>query len=431
MLENLSKREKTLALFVGALVPIFLLFWGLTKFSSSYFALRAAKQGLMIKVQDEQDKIDNLEQAQKRRFYYANISAPANASQANIDYQNWLIKLVEGSKLKYNNVTPNKTTNTLSAGMGGTAVPVAEEFTYRINASGTLDQIVDFMDKFNRMNVLHRIKSLDLKKIVDKTDKEGEKGIRLDLEVQLLRLVDAPMNRDFLTAANELKIDNTAKTRAILSRNFFGPANNSPVVKTSSEDFEVALDEETTEVEFDISADDEDDADLLNFELLSSDLEGAQLQQKSPKDRRAKLTAPKVKVGEYSVRVKVSDSGIPQKTIEKTIEVVVEKEKAEPVKEKPKPFLFAATTYITGKRGEDLLINNKAKKDGFMVVKIGGTFELDGETWKVISIDGRIVVIQRGSEIQTFRIGSTLDSPIEKGAAKPTTENTVTESKSE
>ena len=431
MFENLSQREKKLALFVGALVPIFLLFWGVTKFSKAYFALRAAKQTLMTQVQDEQDKIDSLEQAQKRRFYYANVSAPANASQANIDYQNWLIKLVEGSKLKYNNVTPNKTTNTLSAGASGVTVPVAEEFTYRINASGTLDQIVNFMDKFNQMNVLHRIKSLDLKKIVEKTDKEGEKGIRLDLEVQLLRLVDAPLNRDFLAAANELKIDNSAKTKAILSRNFFGPANNSPVVKTSSQDFEVALDEETTEVEFDISADDEDNGDLLSFELLSSDIEGAQLQQKSPKDRRAKLTAPDVKVGTYAVRVKVSDSGIPQKTIEKTIEVVVEKEKAAPVKEKPKPFLFAATTYITGKRGEDLLINNKAKKDGFIVVKIGETFELDGETWKVISIDGRIVVIQRGSEIQTFRIGSTLDSPIEKGAAKPSTENTVTESKSE
>ncbi len=385
----------------------------------------------MSEVQDEQDKIDNLEQAQKRRFFYANISAPANASQANIDYQNWLIKLVESCKLKYNNVSPNKTTNTLSAGAGGQVVPVAEEFTYRINASGTLDQIVDFLDKFNRMNVLHRIKSLDLKKIVDKTDKQGEKEIRLDLEVQLLRLVDAPMNRDFLTAANELKIDNSAKTRAVLSRNFFGPANNSPVVKTSSEDFEVALDEETTEVDFDISAEDDDEADLLTFELLSSEIEGAKLQQKSPKDRRAKFVAPNVKVGDYSIRIKVTDSGIPQKTIEKTIEVAVQKEKVQPVKEKPKPFLFAATTYITGKRGDDLLINNKAKKDGFMVVKIGGTFELDGETWKVISIDGRIVVIQRGTEIQSFRIGSTLDSPIEKGAAQPPSENTVTESKSQ
>ena len=111
--------------------------------------------------------------------------------------------------------------------------------------------------------------------------------------------------------------------------------------------------------------------------------------------------------------------------------MAVEKEKVQPVKEIPAPFKFAGTTYITGKKGDDVFINNKAKKDGLMLVKIGESFELDGETWKVISIDGRLVVIQRGTQLLTFRIGSTLDNPVEKGAVNPPTENTVSDSKSQ
>ncbi len=421
MFQNLTPREKKLAMLVGGLLPLALIFWIGSSVSNYYFDLRNKKRQLLTQVQDQQHSIDQMMLAQKRRLYYVGLSAPVDAQSRN-EYQNWLTGELERAQLKYDAVSPNKSSNTLTAGDGRKMVPVAEEFTYKVNARGTLPQIVAFLERFYSLEILHRIKSMEIKKIASR---EEERLLRLDLEVQLLRLVDAPSSREFLAAIEASNEQARQYVKSIVTRDFFGPANSPPRVATSSESFRVPLGRDWTDVRFKVDAKDDNPNDLLKFELLESNLPGVELIQHHPEAKSAEVVASDVRPGSYRLKVAVTDSGIPQKTTQKTITIDVEKERERETRQPPPKFQYATTTFLTGRSGDVLFVNNKADKNGLKHVKIGESFELDDATWTLISIDGRTVVLERksktGTERLTYRLGSTLDKPIEKSTSSTAT----------
>jgi hypothetical protein len=421
MFKNMSPREKKLAMLVGGLLPIALVFWMANSFSSYYFKLRTEKRGLMNQVQDEQEKIAQLVQAQERRLYYANLSAPGD-EQSRREYQNWLEREIENSKLRQDSVTSVSSSNPITAGVGQRPETVAEEFTYKVKANGTLQQIVDFLDRFHRLDVLHRIKTIEIKKTAGR---DSDRTLRLDLDIQLLRLVDAPSSREFLELVREATTDSQEKMRRILARDFFGPANTPPRITTSEESFEVAEGRDTVNVNFSVKANDDDPNDLLKFEVIDSNLPGIEFVQRNPEAREASVFAPAVVPGRYRLKVAVTDSGVPQKTVEKTVNIDVTRARPRETR-KPEPkFLYATTTYLIGRSGDVLFVNNKANENGMMHVKIGESFKLDDSTWTVISIEGRQVVIERktqsGIERLTYRLGATLDQPFESSTSKTST----------
>jgi hypothetical protein len=265
---------------------------------------------------------------------------------------------------------------------------------------------------FERLNLLHRIDSINISEVTQgsTTGRPMNQGkLKLEMEVFVLKMNDAAEMWDFTSKENELIVDHTNIANAIVTRNFFGPANNPPTITTSNRSLKT-----DEEVSFEIAASDPDNDDLLKIELVSTDIPDAKLVQENETDRKAEFQASNLAAGKYELVVRVTDTGLPYKSVEKSIVVnVSEPVAAAPPPPKPAPFKHAQGTYVTGFKGDTLWVNIKTLNE-MKFVDVGGSFELDGDVWTVISIESwRKIVISCNGKLLTYRIGDTLDAPRE------------------
>ena len=94
MFQNMSKREKTLAMIVGATIPLWLVFIGWVTFNNRYDLAKTEIQGLEKQIADEKKKqLDGMLSRVRKKYYYVPSSFPSGG-QKNINrYQNWLANL--------------------------------------------------------------------------------------------------------------------------------------------------------------------------------------------------------------------------------------------------------------------------------------------------------------------------------------------------
>ena len=228
MFENLSQREKILAALVGSLVPLALLvmitiwFFGQQKDRSTKI------DALKTQIKAEQQRMTEALDANQRRLYYRSVSLPSNFQDASNDYQQWLKHLVRvdvgmdfdaidrrhPTKIKFN----------------GNMIGLTESFNLR--ATTDLEQLVDFLTKFYQLDLLHRISSLDL--VPKARGSSGE--LSLTVRIEVLSLVDAAADEDgkFIEQFRKLELTADDYRNAIVNRNIFGPANNSPTLTVSN-----------------------------------------------------------------------------------------------------------------------------------------------------------------------------------------------------
>jgi hypothetical protein len=225
--------------------------------------------------------------------------------------------------------------------------------------------------------------------------------------------VDADEEEDFVDKLERNSLSFEEFTKPILARNMFGPANNTPTVSSSSRSFETG-----EPIDLTLTADDADESDLLKIELLDSKVPGAELTQREG-DRRAKIALPAIaEEGRYEVKVRVTDSGFPAKSTEKTIAFNVDKPEPKVAREEPKPkpkFLHAKAAVIRGvvqdKTGADVAwIEVETLGESFRV-KVGESFKLDEKKWTIKTIESRKVAIEVDGQLQTYRLGARLDNP--------------------
>ncbi|MEZ6093073.1 MAG: hypothetical protein R3C03_02375 [Pirellulaceae bacterium] len=415
MFKNMTARERRLALVVSALLPMFLVFWGVTSFMNSLSTKNQKIISLQSQVSEEEDKLTRAKAAADRRRYYESLSLPQDVNYSKIEYERWLDELITSrSGMTLDSIKWDNNPVSMRYNDSGQLIDVAEQLSCKVVAKGTLPQITQFLDEFYRLNLMHRIYSID---VVDRSQsnntgaaRRADGTLNLDMEIQLLKLSHAVSDREF-TADEFATASSQTETRDyILRRDVFGLANNAPAISTSDKKFQTG-----EAISFDIASSDPDD-DNLKLELISSDIPDFKFE--TTRDGKAEFSAPKTAKGDYKVVVRVEDDGLPVKFDEKTIRVAVSEPepKEEPVKDPPKPpFRHAQAAYITGFKGDTLWIHVKTT-DQKLFIPVGETFELDGSTWKVINIDSwRKLILEKDGEIQIFRIGDTLDTPREMG----------------
>ncbi len=385
MFENLTQRERILALAVLALVPITFLFIGVMSFVNAYNANVEEQMQIAGQIKTERQKMLDGANAAKRQNYYTSVSLPPSLNAASNEYQQWLKQLLEEVQLDVTTVKPSSEgVITVKPGQP----PIARTKTINVQATGDLQQLNEFLARFYEVDLLHRIDTLRINPLTEGTgSKQTRNGqLKLFFGIEIMSLAEGQSRDDFTEKLTERNRDDYAH---ILKRNIFGPANNAPIVRVRPGSYTVGRD-----ASFDVSADDADKSDLLSFELIESSVDEAALEQKRPDDRRARFTLPSQEPGTYEFKVKVTDSGLPAKESIETFAVTFKPEPEPPAPPadppKPPPFKYSTETRITGiaqDRAGDWRawifvrpLNQRYK------LKVGETFELDDMTWKVTQI---------------------------------------------
>ena len=261
----MTARERVLAIAVGALVPISIAFVAVFWFIGKYSDNNSEVMGLTQQVSAEKEKTTLAIKANQRRIYYRSVSLPANLVDASNDYQTWLKRLVRDQiKMDFKSVTPRD-----GGDLRYKNKLIGRTKTFTLLATADLQQLSQFLYEFYTMDLLHRINSI---KVIPLTTGTGnEKRVRsgklsLIITIEAVAMVDADEEREFTKCFCELPLTKEQYEEALLRRNIFGPANNTPTVAAKPSSSYVS----GSNINVSISGADADKNDLLFLPLKSN-----------------------------------------------------------------------------------------------------------------------------------------------------------------
>lgn len=437
MFKNMSERERKLGIIVLGLVPILILFYVVTSYTSSYAQNRKRILGIGNQIEKEQDLQLSALNAIRRREYYDRYSLPNELNRTKIQYEGYLKQLTKDTNLSITSYTSrNSGANEVYYRGSRGRVKVFDQLTFDLNGQGTLAQITDFLHRFYSLNMVQRISKLNIDPImVGGGGNEFERAgpHRISMTIDVLSMVSAEPSREFDNDYKEVKKSLDEYNLSILNRNMFGPANNAPQLTSGTKK---SVTESSASISYQISASDKDKNDKVTFELLSTEIKDAKLEQKNPDSPRATFSCPALDPGIYKFRVRVTDNGYPNKSTEEECVLTINK-KREIVEKKPEPKVdpppvrFAGVTQITGiwgLEGEENVTIWIRPTDEITDYQVGSTFELDDLEWTIRSIDLREVQIECDGEILTYNLkgeNDILSSPLRREKVLPTGASTT------
>lgn len=206
----LQPREKQLAIAVGALVTLLVVWYGVT----GYFDAVALRQGqidaLTAEVGKKQVLARRARVADERLARWAERSLPRNPDAAASAYQSWLTDIAETAGLTQAHIEPGRSTKLVGLG-------VKLPFSFR--ARGTLAQTAAWLAAFYRADHLQQLRDLTLQPSPDGS------GIQITAGIEALAMESAPRT-DTLGTATGARLDEARGTElvaAIVKRNLFAP----------------------------------------------------------------------------------------------------------------------------------------------------------------------------------------------------------------
>jgi hypothetical protein len=316
MFENLSKRERVLAIALAGLLPLALgfiaVFWFISKYGENDLEIGS----LITRISEEEDKVLRARKAMKRMDYYQHTSlSQQEFSKATGDYQLWLLDLARRHQLKGVDINPQE-----GQPLKFKNRKVGETQVLKFAATGGLESITVFLSEFYSLNTMHRVKGMRLypqSQIVNgKRVRTGIMSVTLDIELAVLEGGNAQFN--FAKANTQPARSLEDYQQAIVSRNIFGPPNNTPMVSVRPS----ASYASGTEIRVTIRGEDGDKDDQLQFDLLSAGIEGSRIEPRE-NSRDATLILPSSPAGTYAFKVGIKDNGFPVKESNAEFQIVL------------------------------------------------------------------------------------------------------------
>ena len=421
MFENLSKREKTLAIVVFSILPIMVLFFAFTSVMNSYFSKRSEVTRLLRQIDEQKETQTRGQLADQRLVYYESLSMSGGTRKKDIDnakadYEAWLKNLVtEQVNMTFTSLKPGKSEDIAARGPDGKTV-VGQRHPFKLKASGNLNQLIDLIHEFEKLDVLHRITKLNISPTSKGVGKERKRlsslGLQLDLE--LVSVSSADKDRNFLTSIQKPDFPVEEYRNQIANRNIFGLKNNAPKFNRISR---LSYTEDSS-ISFPLRISDDDKTDKWNFELLEQSVAEATVTNRG---KQGQFRCPKLVPGQYKFKAKVSDNGLPSKSdeIEFTLTINKKPKPAPPVaREEPKPdppYMHAGQTAVkfvaTPTDGIRRVYIRDMITDQRFELAEGESFDLDDKKWTVMSISNEMVEIEVDGETMKFKVGARLTQP--------------------
>ncbi|MCA9105621.1 MAG: cadherin repeat domain-containing protein [Planctomycetales bacterium] len=413
MFKNMSPRERMLALIVGISLPVLLI--PLLGYQA-YQSLRGTK-GLIKAQQDQKDQLELNQQrwmrAEQRRNELRRFSLASNVQQGRAAYRDWLLQ--QATEIFGDDVNLDHRSD-VTRKSGNQDVYTESSFLLTADRS-TLGQLVEFLETFESLDCLHRIRRMTVKPLTDLQNQTPSKELDLNFEIDVLSVAGSDP-RESLTEPIESEMFDLAGYSAearkewrddILRRNVFGPPNNAPRLSSSG----TRRFTEGDDIELTISARDEDDGDLLSFELVDSPMAGVRIEPDRD-GRSATLVVPAdLAVGRYQFTVAVTDDGFPAKTDQGQVSIEIEEREQPPAPDPPEPeFDVAIASYVTGVvRDRDgvwrVFIDNKPKGE-LLELTIGDEFEVGSVSGVVLDLAPGRATFEIEGEFVDFRPGQVL-----------------------
>jgi len=383
----MSDREKRLAVVVGLLGALVVIFLGYVKFNDGLINRQNQLSILESRVETARVQKKKAMLAKKQLNAYLGQSLPGDRDVANLRYNEWIRSIAANCFATPPAIKPMETT---AARFGSQNSPY-HELSYSLNGQATLDKLIEFLHQFYAADELHRIQKLSL------TRGSADKAITVAMTIDALAVPGA-IRPDFGSRpAARVAVDLAVDREAIVNRNVFAPANKGPEMERIAVQ-RIARGERLS---VEVKARDPDDHQL-RYELVDNRVEGVEIDEKTGRIR----WLPEEN-GNYEFTVKVRDNGFPPKEATRTMRVTVTdprpREQPAPREAEIDKSQFAFVCGITddvGKRQEIMLnlrTENKTTRytigDKIDVGPIQGVVaRIEGKTVEITTSDGSFVV---------------------------------------
>ncbi len=398
----MESREKLLGSALGLIIVAWALMSGFGRYRALLAELDEEAQEADIKVIDY---LDLLEKFQEDTTDYDALLTKSLGSDIKValnDYKAWLVELLEKdleiSTYDIKNEPPRNVDD------------VYTTLGIRLNATGTLQQTTKLLYRFETKQLLHRIKDLTV-------SPTGYNQFQLVLAIEAIAMAEAPSKTDVTKVAYAETLhgeDYEAYWTRISNRNFFGPENKEPTFTPPP--IAATVGEKTSRTLTATAGPNEQNVQNVVFELDEDSIPPnfvATLTGNS-------LTVSSEDVGTYRFNVKVTDNGLPAKTVTRELAVTVNEKQVpkppEPMPEPPKPpefnvaqlAFFTSTVEINGRvqvwihrrdLGKILKLPLGSKIE---IGEIKGTIhEVDQRYLTILTEDKELLEIKAGKALST------------------------------
>jgi len=391
----MNQRERMLAIGVGCLAVILVLWFGWTYVDGQFRTRRLKVAALEREIAGFKRQAMQAQMASRKLSEYEARSLPPNSEVAKSFYQDWLLKQINTAGFAEPQV------RALTSRKEG---DLYVEHNFAITGKGSLRQAVDFLHALYSADYLHRITTLILKPIKD------SRQLDITINVDAVSMAGAPE----ATALHQQESQRLAKKTkeeyyaSILGRNLFGPQNLPPKVSVDgTKDLTI-----NRSASLSVKGTDPDPDDKVSYRLIESPAPEAKFDEKT-----GKLSWTPTKLGKYSLIVEVQDNGYPRKPVRQEIALNV----VEPTAQRPETgfrgFDASKFTFLSGVtevdgEGEIWLHNRTQGK--MHKLKVGDEFEIGSIKGVIESIGLTDFTFISGGKLHKLEKGSSLDQAAEE-----------------
>jgi len=391
----MNRREKMLAIIVGALLLLMVGYFVVSQVSGALDYRRRQNSELLGRVQRLSQTVQRGQQADRRLRKLESRSLPRDRDVAGSLYRSWLLDTVQRVGL----VDP-KVSATSGLSHGG----VYDRLPFTVSGEANIEQLVELLHSFYSVNDLHQIRRLHIKPADD------PRVLELSMTIEALVLPGSVREGAVANVPGEpLKYGELLQYEdMIVRRNIFGPPNKPPELSSVPGEKRVELGRSVT---FTARARDPDERDRVRFRLGDGAPPDASIGETSGEFR----WTPE-ELGEYEVTIHVSDDGMPNKSDSDTFKIVV----VEPAPPPPEPvasverpkltFDDAKHTYVSG-------ITSNAR----------GQWEL----WLTVRTTGQVLRLKQGDRISVGSVQGVVSRISERDVVVETDERKLLVSKGE
>lgn len=392
----MNQREKLLATVVGGLMVLVLMFFGYTTTSEMLRQRKLRVESLEKEVAQKNSEVTKGLRAAKQMTRFAESSLPSDRQLARSLYQAWLLD--ETTRLGLEDAS-------VKAVPGRPRGDVLYEHTFAVSGRGDLKQVTEFLHDFYSRDILHRIRSLVIRQVMNSTT------LDITVQIDVLSLANAPTDGGLPTQeSNRLAHSRDEYLTAILNRNLFGPPNNAPqLISVGRKEVRIG-----DRLSLEVSAKDEDQRQALRYSLVGDVPEGMRIDARSG---RVEFAAREL--GEYRATVQVADNGWPTKTDETTFTVAVV-EPPPPAEPRPEPppkpqFNMAQFSVFTGfseKNGRKLAWINIRPEGRMIRVGEGEKISIGDVTGIIREVTTKQVYIETEDDMLVVARGQSLTEAV-------------------
>lgn len=384
----MTPREKVLSIGVGAAIAIAL----------GSYTWSSIRKG----IRDKETRIDQLQSEISKRdtsitdglmdrnklSALTPSSLPSSSEQAVANYHEWLIGLIEGSKL----------TSPKQSFIGETPEKgVFRKYKFQISGRGTIEDLTQLLYTFYEKDYLHRIAQL---KVVPVQREPYQLEITLVSEALALDTASAEQAEP-IGISHRVKKTLDEYSDVIVNRNLFSPPNHPPKFAQTASVEAVR----GSPFNYDPKATDQDAGQFWQYEIIGDAPDGFRF------GRGTEINWTPDKTGSYVVTLRATDTGIPRKSSEQvlTVNVVEPLPVVEPKKEVKMDIASQAevSALVAGRDGPEAWVRSKLEGKT-LYLKVGDKLTLGSVEGTVVAVGANYMELETDGQKWTVGLDESL-----------------------